>query len=473
MHGRNMVFCGRNPRSPARRRAFGRLVCRFTLALLTLWAQESWAQSGGLADTLVFQRASPSFVDGPARALAFDRDTLHVDHSSFIQRVVTDGDWTVGWVPSFIPAIRSSIGDLRFDPDGVIYQWRENFKYDRSDDRGQTWVRADYPATVMPFHTPGGALLGTWNVMEYGVARSEDDGETWVPLPYVPSASPALPYVYLALPPAEGRPAPRIVACGKSALAYSDDDGRTWSGSNISGPNAILCWSMVTIMGGEFDGYLLAAVDDYRGPQPKAGIFRTEDGATWERVGQVFEDGTTVYLSGGTGGVVLAWDTGHDRVAGTDDGGATWPLLTASISGIPVATHLVKLNDLEIGPDGHVYAATHRFLGEGDGLYRSVTPAFLVSSETPPATSSELSLTVRPNPSDGRVKVEVVTNAPATVRLSVVDALGREVALVYEGAVADRREVAVETAGLAPGVYVVRAAVAGRVVGSTTFSVVR
>ena len=51
--------------------------------------------------------------------------------------------------------------------------------------------------------------------------------------------------------------------------------------------------------------------------------------------------------------------------------------------------------------------------------------------------------------------------------------LGREVALVYEGAVAYRREVPVETAGLAPGVYAVRTEVAGRADASVHFTIVR
>jgi hypothetical protein len=97
----------------------------------------------------------------------------------------------------------------------------------------------------------------------------------------------------------------------------------------------------------------------------------------------------------------------------------------------------------------------------------------ITSREAPPVSPSGLSLSVRPNPSDGRVTVEMVTDAPETVRVSVLDALGREVAVVYEGGVSDRLALPVETAGLSPGVYVVRASAAGRADATARFTVAR
>jgi hypothetical protein len=66
-----------------------------------------------------------------------------------------------------------------------------------------------------------------------------------------------------------------------------------------------------------------------------------------------------------------------------------------------------------------------------------------------------------------------VTHPAGPVRVEVVDALGRRVAVLTEGdASAGRREVALPLDGLAPGVYVVRL-VAGREVVTRSVVVVR
>jgi hypothetical protein len=159
-------------------------------------------------------------------------------------------------------------------------------------------------------------------------------------------------------------------------------------------------------------------------------------------------------------------------VSGSDDGGATWRLLKASMSGIPLATHLVKLNDLEVGPDGHVYAATYRFLGEGDGLYRSVDPVYAVASGPAP-TVEPFALTVAPNPSNSQISVALSSTRPGRVRVTVLDVRGRVVVDVFDGDVRNTSEFAVDTSRLAPGVYVARAEMEGNAVASASFTVVR
>ncbi|HLA63727.1 MAG TPA: T9SS type A sorting domain-containing protein, partial [Rhodothermales bacterium] len=68
-----------------------------------------------------------------------------------------------------------------------------------------------------------------------------------------------------------------------------------------------------------------------------------------------------------------------------------------------------------------------------------------------------LALEVRPNPVRGRAAVRFGLPAAGTVRASVYDALGREVAVLLTG---DRpagwHEAALDASALAPGVYVVR-----------------
>ena len=65
-----------------------------------------------------------------------------------------------------------------------------------------------------------------------------------------------------------------------------------------------------------------------------------------------------------------------------------------------------------------------------------------------------------PNPSTGRARVPFVLDAAATVRLTVLDALGREVAVLAEGALAAGAHEA-SLPALAPGVYHVRLVAGG------------
>ena len=62
----------------------------------------------------------------------------------------------------------------------------------------------------------------------------------------------------------------------------------------------------------------------------------------------------------------------------------------------------------------------------------------------------------QPNPATARAAFDVAASGP--VRVSVVDVLGREVALVFEGALAtgEPRRLSVDTSGFAAGVYAVR-----------------
>jgi len=83
-----------------------------------------------------------------------------------------------------------------------------------------------------------------------------------------------------------------------------------------------------------------------------------------------------------------------------------------------------------------------------------VVPAGATAGE-PGMTVAEVSL-ARPNPASGRSAVRVAVPVAERVRVSVLDALGREVAVAFDAVVSGAREVPLDTARLAPGVYVVR-----------------
>ena len=69
---------------------------------------------------------------------------------------------------------------------------------------------------------------------------------------------------------------------------------------------------------------------------------------------------------------------------------------------------------------------------------------------------------VFPNPATRRATVRFSVQEAATVRLTLIDALGRTVATLAEGAVAEgEHTAALDASGLAPGLYVVRLSVDG------------
>jgi len=87
----------------------------------------------------------------------------------------------------------------------------------------------------------------------------------------------------------------------------------------------------------------------------------------------------------------------------------------------------------------------------------------LTPAEPPPAPAGGLALSVAPNPVRGAGWLTLTLPAAAPARLAVFDLLGREVALVHDGALPAGAHRLAWPAGLAPGLYVVRAEAAGRV----------
>ena len=81
-----------------------------------------------------------------------------------------------------------------------------------------------------------------------------------------------------------------------------------------------------------------------------------------------------------------------------------------------------------------------------------------VASGTEVPTQPSLSAP-RPNPTTtGLARLDLALDTPQAVRATLHDALGRTVAVLYEGAAAGTVPLAVDAAGLAPGVYTVRVA---------------
>ena len=91
-------------------------------------------------------------------------------------------------------------------------------------------------------------------------------------------------------------------------------------------------------------------------------------------------------------------------------------------------------------------------------LAPAAPPAFSVAGEDGPDGGQALLIVgAYPNPARGRAHLAYVLNAPRTVRADVLDVRGRTVATLADAEQAPGAySIDFETAGLAPGVYVLR-----------------
>lgn len=110
-------------------------------------------------------------------------------------------------------------------------------------------------------------------------------------------------------------------------------------------------------------------------------------------------------------------------------------------------------------PDGRLLAA---YSDEEGGAISRLMGGSATAGEADPAAPA-LALTLAgPNPTRGATAVHITLDAPAPMRASLVDALGRTVAVLLDGTAREGDVIAVPVAGLAPGRYVVRAEAGGQ-----------
>ncbi|MEL6617036.1 MAG: T9SS type A sorting domain-containing protein, partial [Bacteroidota bacterium] len=117
-------------------------------------------------------------------------------------------------------------------------------------------------------------------------------------------------------------------------------------------------------------------------------------------------------------------------------------------------------------PSGRIVASDRDY-----GLFVFELDASVVTTE-PPVEPGEIALTAGPNPASGVMQVRVDLGTPSPVRLTVTDALGREVAVLHDGEATGTLQTTLDTGALAPGVYVLRLDASGET-ASQTITVVR
>ena len=305
-----------------------------------------------------------------------------------------------------------------------------------SDDRGASWTAATIPAGTesSTYHfalMPSGRILVATT---RGVAASDDGGESYGAPVFGLSGTPNA-LVAFATPGSVQSGAPDcgladVSQCG-GAVHFGTSGLAPQGGAMLRTNDGGRTWSPLTFL-----------------QQPNDGI----GSSTWAGV---------VALSPGPDGVGRGVAVGARGVVYTTrDGGVTWAPVGRMPFGVDSQPDIQLAMLLRLGTDGHLWVAAPTNSSRG-WIYRSAEPAeaaFAVSSEAPATEARTLGVAVQPNPSRGRVSVLVSSAEARTVRVSVVDVRGREVAVVFEGVAQGERTVSVDTSEWPGGVYVVRAA---------------
>ncbi|MGB3541707.1 T9SS type A sorting domain-containing protein [Rubrivirga sp.] len=130
--------------------------------------------------------------------------------------------------------------------------------------------------------------------------------------------------------------------------------------------------------------------------------------------------------------------------------------------------------DLDAGVSQTVGFAYVAGADEADFLASAAAVSgFVVADETGPESVTEHLSTPAPNPAANTASVTLTLDAIESVRVTVLDILGRVVAVLHDGpAAAGVVALEVDVQGLTPGTYVIRAE--GETFGETqTFTVAR
>ncbi|MEO1077723.1 MAG: sialidase family protein, partial [Bacteroidota bacterium] len=309
------------------------------------------------------------------------------------------------------------------------------FRLNISEDGGFSWIEADIPreAGVNCLHQTRhprfeGALFACERTERLWTSP---DGRTWQDFYAFPFPNEARAILDLYEGPHAGR---LLVALlfADAAVRYTDDGGFSWWNAQ-GAPFALrahLTWLPAGVHGP--DGVVLATSD-------AAGLWASTDGgSTWARRAR-FEPGAfgleqpnRLFVAPGADGVLwalVADNPGGPRPEGqgvvlrSEDAGVTW----TEVPGWP-----------GYGVYGVVVDSQGRLVvGTDAGVWRSQAGVVAVASEEPspgkPAEAFALGAPY-PNPTREAVTVPLTLAEPGAVRVVVVDVLGRQVAVLAEGA---------------------------------------
>jgi photosystem II stability/assembly factor-like uncharacterized protein len=419
----------------------GYMVSGFGLVLKSVDGGRTWGQvsNGYGADLYDVARVT----DDRLVAVGYDGTVLVTDNRGAKWRLVEDGvemfhhNRAVDYVGGGFVAAVTDWGQLV-----------------TSEDDGETWdptgvpvlPQGDFNAYDLRFTTP---LDGWVSGIDALSPRSRiawhttDGGQTWT-APFE-----ALGLALGVAVEVEGDRVWALQANGR--LWRSTDSGMTWTHAMLPDGGA----GSLVVEDVEFVDETTGYVAGWYGYAAKT----TDGGATWTRLdmGPTGEAGgkfSDVYVLG-EGEVWMS--THDDRVYHSTDGGTTWtstaigsdPLAFESFSGV-VATADGMV--WAAGFKGHIYA-----LGGPDPIVGGIP--YVTTAVESEGAGGPTRLVAYPNPFSRRATLELDVPAGERVRVAAFDVLGREVAVLHDGAlVAGSHRFTFDAAGLPSGVYVLRAA---------------
>ena len=311
-----------------------------------------------------------------------------------------------------------------------------------------------YPGRLVSGHSPA-------------TVYSDDGGDTWTRTETSPRLQTFRLHTFRS---------GRVVAAGFYGAVLSTDGGRTYDivpalydttqiGFDLT--EMLMLDGFVTGRPGDSTEGRLLIIGTQAGRPSTYAWASDDEGETWREV-HAFEYGGTwtaltavpSEVSGGPGWAAAA-DPFPGRVWATTDGGETWTQI-GRVPGVMVHSdgHTTYAETVETGPDGRLYAGTVRSGNKASWSYRSrgrVAEAMQpVAREAEPEAPASVAVSVWPNPTGGAVTVALSLASPQAVRVSVVDALGREVAVLHDGAATHGQRLWIDTEGWPVGAYSVR-----------------
>ena len=358
----------------------------------------------------------------------------------------------------------------------------------RSTDGGVTWEEpvdlGDEALIEIPAGLPyaGRVVVGgragysddrgaTWTLTDYGDAES--DLNALLPLPTPERLPGAASGLDPAAPP--DWPTGRIVAAGNRGGTFSDDGGASYQRSDWFSETFGLSGQRLTLVRrpdahplGPGPRLIMAAAIT---GDPSKSMWTSDDaGESWVKQSFVYEpqDGPGFSTAAGvfavppvgtadagaTGEALVVLGRGH--IYRTTDAGDTWSVVGRSPEmNMPGDDFTSYADTAEMGPDGRLYVGITRTGNQTIKVHRTVSPVVVSDAAALPA-APDLGVTVSPNPSRGAVSMSVAVPSAGAVRVEVFDSAGRRLAVLHEGAVRGALSLDVDTAGWAPGVYVVR-----------------
>ncbi len=229
-----------------------------------------------------------------------------------------------------------------------------------------------------------------------------------------------------------------VVGTDDGNVSITENGGDSWS--NISG--ALPERWFTCVAAGKYDvETLFVTLSGYRFGENNGHVYKSENlGETWTNVtGDLPDVPVNKFIEINSRLWVVATDVG---VFETRDNGATWEILGGNLP-------LMYITDLDYHrPTNKLVAASF-----GRGMF-SIQPD--TTSGSGIANSHENnSLNVYPNPTSGKVTVELPESSEGTFKVEIFDTNGK-VVFSTKAASKNREKISLNVSGFKPGVYVVK-----------------